>query len=74
MYIAIWCTYRTLIFDIVSTIVEAPVITLHQFLYPFILEWCRLRCKASGNGFFDLRHIFCEEVAVKFEKNAGKVA
>ena len=33
MYIAIWCTYRTLFFNIVSTIVEALVIALHQFLY-----------------------------------------
>jgi len=56
MYIAIWCTHRTLLFDIVSTIVEALVIALHHFLYPFIIEWWRLRCKASGNGFFDLRH------------------
>ena len=54
MYIAIWCTHRTLLFNIVSTIVEALVIVLHQFLYPFIVEWCRLRCKAHGNGFFDL--------------------
>ena len=54
MYIAIWCTHRTLLFDIVPTIVEALVIALHQFLYPFIVEWCRLRCEARGNGFFDL--------------------
>ena len=51
MYTAIWCT---LFFNIVSTIVEAFVIALHQFLYPFFVEWCRLRCKARGNGFFDL--------------------
>ena len=54
MYIAILCTYRTLLIDIISTIVEALVIALHQFLYPFIVEWCRLWCKARGNGFFDL--------------------
>ena len=54
MCIAIWCTHHTLLFDIVTTIVEALVIALHQFLYPFIVEWCRLRCKARGNGFFDL--------------------
>ena len=54
MYIAIWCTHHTLLFDIVTTIVEALVIALHQFLYPFIVEWCRLQCKARGNGFFDL--------------------
>ena len=54
MYIAIWYTYCTLFFSIVFTIVEALVIALHQFLYPFIVEWCRLRCKARGNGFFDL--------------------
>ena len=54
MYIAIWCTHHTLLFDIVTTIVEALVIELHQFLYPFIVEWCRLRCKVRGNGFFDL--------------------
>ena len=53
-YIAIWGTYRTLIFNIISTIFDALVIALHQFLYPFIVEWCRLRCKARGNGFFDL--------------------
>ena len=58
MYIAIWCTHRTLPFDTVSTIVEALVIALHQFLYPFIVEWCRLRCKARGNVFFD--HIVME--------------
>jgi hypothetical protein len=23
-------------------------------LYPFIIEWCRLRCKVRGNGFFYL--------------------
>ena len=54
MYIAIWCTYCTLLFDIVTTIVEALVIALHQFLYPVIVEWCHLRCKAHGNSFFDL--------------------
>jgi len=54
MYIAICCTHRTLLFDLVPAIVEALVIALHQFLYPFIVEWCRLRCKARGNGFFDL--------------------
>jgi len=54
MYIAIWCTHHTLLLDIVSTIGEALVIVLHQFLYPFVVEWCRLWCKACGNGFFDL--------------------
>ena len=39
-------------FNIVSTIVETLVIALHQFLYPFIVECCRLRCKARGHGFF----------------------
>ena len=63
MYIAIWCTYRTLILDIVSTIVEALVIALHQFLYPFIIEWCRLRCKACGSVFFDL--VIVEPLASK---------
>jgi len=58
MYIDIWCTYCTLLFDTVSTIIEALVIVMHQFLYPFIVEWCRLWCKASGNSFFDLRHNF----------------
>ena len=38
----------------VSTIVEALVIAMHQFLCLFIVELCRLRCKARGNGFFDL--------------------
>ena len=54
MYIAIWCTYCTLLFDTVSTIAEALDIVLHQSLYPFIVEWCHLWCKARGNGFFDL--------------------
>ena len=54
MYIAICCTYGILIFDIVFTILEALVIALHKFFYPFIVEWCRLLCKASGNGFFNL--------------------
>jgi len=73
MYIAIWCTYRTLFFDIVSTIVEALVIAVHQLLYPFIVEWCRLHCKAIGNGFFDHTQ-FCEEVAVKYEEDTRKEA
>jgi hypothetical protein len=38
MYMATGCTYHTLLFDIVSTIIEALVITLQQFLYPFIIE------------------------------------
>jgi len=54
MYIVIWCTYRILLFGIVSTIVEALDIVLHQVLYPFIIELCCLQCKACGNGFFDL--------------------
>ena len=54
MYISIWCTYRTLLSNTVSTTVEALVIALHQFLYPFIVEWWHLRSKARGNGFFDL--------------------
>jgi len=54
MYIAIWCMYHTLLFDIISTIVEALVIELHQFFNPFIVEWCRLWCKARANSFFDL--------------------
>ena len=54
MYIAVGCTYHTLHFDIISIIVEAPVMALHQFLYPFNVEWCRLQCTARGNGFFDL--------------------
>ena len=33
------------VFDTDSTIVEALVIALQQFLYPFIVEWCRLLCK-----------------------------
>jgi hypothetical protein len=36
--IAIVCTYCTLLFNIVSTIVEALVIAGHQFLYPCIPE------------------------------------
>jgi len=72
MYIAIWCTYRILPFDIVSTIVEALVIALHQFLYPFIVKWCRLRCKANGNGFFDLRHNFVKKWPWNLRKMQGK--
>jgi len=72
MYIAIRCTYRTLIFDIVSNIVEALVIALHQFLYPFIVEWCRLRCKASGNGFFDLIQNFMKKWPWNLRKMQGK--
>ena len=69
---AIWCTYCTLLFDIVSTIVEALVIALHQFLYPFVVEWCRLRCKASGNSFFDLRHNFVKKWPWNLRKMQGK--
>jgi hypothetical protein len=54
IYIAIWCTYRTLLFDIVSTIVEALVIARHQLLYSCMVEWCRLWCKPRVKGFFDL--------------------
>jgi len=72
MYIAIWCTYRALLFDIVSTIVEALVIALHQFLYPFTAEWYRLWCKASGNGFFDLRHNFVKKWPWNLRKMQGK--
>ena len=54
MYIAIWCTHRTLLFYTVSTIVEALVTALHQFLYPLIVEWGRLGYKARGKSFFDL--------------------
>jgi hypothetical protein len=42
IYIAIWRTYRSLLFDIVSSIVKAFVIAGHQFLYPCIIEWCCL--------------------------------
>jgi hypothetical protein len=41
-------------FDIVSTIMEALVVAGHQFLYPCIVELCRLRCKSRFNGLFDL--------------------
>jgi len=64
MYIAIWGTYRTLLFDIVSTIVEAPVAAFHQFLYPFIVELCHWWCKACGNGFYDLA-VIVEPLASK---------
>jgi len=72
MYIAIWSTYRALLFDIVSTIVETLVIALHQCLYPFIVEWCRLRCKVSGNGFFDFRHKFVKKWPWNLRKMQGK--
>jgi hypothetical protein len=52
-YIAIWCTYHTLLFNIVSTIVEA-LVARHQLLYPCMVEWCRLRCKPRVSSFFDL--------------------
>jgi hypothetical protein len=45
---------------------------LHQFLYPFIVEWCRLRCKASGNGLFDLRHNFVKKWPLNLRKMQGK--
>ena len=64
MHNAIWCTYCTLLFDTVSTIPEALVVALHQFLDPFIGEWCRLLCKACGNGFFDVI-VFVEPPASK---------
>jgi hypothetical protein len=54
IYIAIWCTYRTLLFDIVSTIVRPLFVAGHQFLYPCIVEWCHLWCKPCVNDFFDL--------------------
>jgi hypothetical protein len=38
MYIAILCTYHTLLCYIVPCIVESLVIAVHQFLYPFIVE------------------------------------
>ena len=72
MYIAIWCTYRTLLINIVSTIVEALVIALHQFFYSFIVDWCRLRCKASGNGFFELRHNFVKKWPRNLRQMQGK--
>jgi hypothetical protein len=43
-----------LLFDIESTIVEALFLARHQFLYPCIIEWCRLWCKPRVNSFFDL--------------------
>ena len=64
MYIAIQCAHHTLHLNTVSTILEALVIALHQFLYPLIVEWCRLLCKASGNGFFDFI-VFVEPPASK---------
>ena len=72
MYTAIWCKNRTLLFDIVSTIFGAFVIAFYQFLYPFIVEWCSLRCKASGNGFFDLRHNFVKKWLWNLRKMQGK--
>ena len=57
MYIDIWCIHRTLLFDIVPTIVGALVIALHQVLCPFIVQWRHLRRKARGNGFFDIADI-----------------
>jgi hypothetical protein len=54
IYIAILYTYRTLLFDIVSTIVEVLVVAGHQVLYICIVEWCRLRRKPHVNRFFDL--------------------
>jgi hypothetical protein len=54
IYIVFWCTYLTLLFDIVSIIVKALIIVGHQFLYSCIVEWCCLLCKPCINGFFDL--------------------
>jgi hypothetical protein len=54
IYIAICCTQRILLFDIVYTIVEAPVVAEHQFLCSCIIEWCRLQCKPCVNGFLTL--------------------
>jgi hypothetical protein len=45
IYIAIWCTYLTLLFDIVSTIFETLAIVGHKFLCPCIIEWCH--CDAN---------------------------
>ena len=64
MHKAIWCTYCTLLFNTISTIHEALAIALHQFLYPFIVEWCCLLYKACGNGLFDLID-FVEPLASK---------
>ena len=64
MYIAIWWAHHTLHLNTVSTILEALVIALHQFLYPYIIEWCCLLCKARGNGFFDFT-VFMEPPASK---------
>jgi len=47
-------------------------IALHQFLYPFIVEWCRLRWKASGNVFFDLRYNFVKKWPWNLRKMQGK--
>jgi hypothetical protein len=38
----------------------------HQFLYPCIIWWCRLRCKPRVNGFFDL--VFIVEPLVTKER------
>jgi hypothetical protein len=48
IYIAIWCTYRTLIFDVVPTIVEELVIAgasvfvavHHRMMPPVMLTMC----------------------------------
>jgi len=40
--------------------------------YPFIVELCRLRYKASGNGFFDLRHNFVKKWPWNLRKMQGK--
>ena len=64
MYIAIWCAHHTLHLNTFSNILEAIVIALHQFLYPFTVEWCRLLCKACGNSFFGLI-VFVEPPASK---------
>ena len=64
MYIAIWCTYCKLHFNMVSKVLETLVIALHQFFHPFTVEWCRLLFKAHVNGFFDPT-VFVEPLASK---------
>jgi hypothetical protein len=57
IYIANWCTYLTLLFDIVSIIVGATVVAGYQFLYPCMVERCRLRCKPRVNGSLRVREV-----------------
>lgn len=51
--IPIWYTHFTLLFSIISTIVEVLVIEGRQVLYLFIVGRCHLQCKLHVVSLFD---------------------